>query len=63
MSLLLAYETNRKWLKNCKNQKLLEKRIYVFRDLRVNVYLMKILKSTVDKKVIVFFDNLGEENF
>ena len=63
MSLLLAYETNRKWLKNCKNQKLLEKRIYVFRDLMVNVYLMKILKSTVDKKVIVFFDNLGEENF
>ena len=63
MSLLLAYETNRKWLKNCKNQKLLEKRIYVFRDLTVNVYLMKILKSTVDKKVIVFFDNLGEENF
>ena len=63
MSLLLAYETNRKWLKNCKNQKLLEKRIYVFRDLRVNVYLMKILKSTVDKKVIVFSDNLGEENF
>ena len=63
MSLLLAYETNRKWLKNCKNQKLLEKRIYVFCDQRVNVYLMKMLKSTVDKKVIVFFDNLGEENF
>ena len=63
MSLLIAYETNRKWVKNCKNQKLLEKRIYVFRDLRVNVYLMKILKSTVDKKVIVFSDNLGEENF
>ena len=63
MSLLIAYETNRKWVKNCKNQKLLEKRIYVFRDLMVNVYLMKILKSTVDKKVIVFSDNLGEENF
>ena len=63
MSLLLAYETNRKWLKNCKNQKLLEKRIYVFRDLRVNVYLMKMLKSIVNKKVIVFFDNLGAENF
>ena len=63
MSLLIAYETNRKWVKNCKKQKLLEKRIYVFRDLRVNVYLMKILKSTVDKKVIVFSDNLGEENF
>ena len=63
MSLLIAYETNRKWLKNCKNQKLLEKRIYVFRDLRVNVYLMKMLKSIVNKKVIVFFDNLGAENF
>ena len=29
----------------------------------VNVCLMKILKSTVPKKVIVSFYNLGEENF
>ena len=29
----------------------------------VNVCLMKILKSTVTKKVIVCFYNLGEENF
>ena len=29
----------------------------------VNVYLMKILKSTVTKKVIVCFHRLGEENF
>ena len=29
----------------------------------VNVFLMKILKSTVTKKVIVCFCNLGEENF
>ena len=29
----------------------------------VNVCLMKILKRTVPKKVIVSFYNLGEENF
>ena len=29
----------------------------------VNVCLMKILKSTVTKKVIVCFYDLGEENF
>ena len=29
----------------------------------VNVCLMKRLKSTVIKKVIVYFCNLGEENF
>ena len=31
--------------------------------LLVNVCLMKILKSTVTKKVIECFYNLGEENF
>ena len=29
----------------------------------VTVCLMKILKSTIPKKVIVCFYNLGEENF
>ena len=29
----------------------------------VNVCLMKILKSPVTKKVIMYFYNLGEENF
>ena len=29
----------------------------------INVCLMKILKSTVTKKVVVCFYNLGEENF
>ena len=29
----------------------------------VNVFLMKILKSTITKKVVVWFYNLGEENF
>ena len=29
----------------------------------VNVFLMKALKITVSKKVIVCFNNLGEENF
>ena len=29
----------------------------------VNVCLMKIVKSTVTKKVILHFNNLGEENF
>ena len=29
----------------------------------VNVYLIKILKNTVAKKVIVCFYNLGEQNF
>ena len=28
-----------------------------------NAFLMEILKSIVTKKVIVCFDNLGEENF
>ena len=31
--------------------------------LSVNVRLMEILKSTITKKVILCFDNLGEENF
>ena len=31
--------------------------------LSVNVYLMKILKSIVTKKVIARFNNLGEEKF
>ena len=30
MSLFLAFKTNRKWLKNCKNQRMLEKHRYTY---------------------------------
>ena len=37
MSLFLASEINRKSFKNCKNQRVLEKRRYMYFAVRVNV--------------------------
>ena len=57
MSLLLASKTNKKWLKNCKNQRMLEKRRCTqFRGLKVDKIKPKLHE-------MVFEENMFRRSF
>ena len=61
MSLLLASKRNRKRLRNCKNETMLEKRIYVFRGLRVKTCSTTASPNQTSKTIWVMLSKMWNQ--